>query len=380
MELLLAGLNHKSGIPSQVRDRLAATGGPEFLRRMREGGWEEAVALSTCNRLELYAAVEDAEAAGASLGALSRLVESAAGVSLGDMLYTRSGRDAARHLFAVASGLDSLVTGENEILGQVKTAYETAFTAGTTGKLTNIIFQRAIFVGRQIRSDTGISSGQLSVASVAAALAERIFGTLTESSLLILGAGPMAETAARHLLTAKPAKLVIANRTHQRGVELAASLGAEAARWEDFPALLETVDVVLASTGAPEPVLTRAMVEAALPARMGRSLFLIDIAMPRDVADDAGELDHVYLYTLADLQGIVDENMTRRLGELAAAEALVDAKADEFAAWMAAVRAGEQASLRHHPGRSLRRGEVLPSPERTKTEQTPDTGTKGGRS
>ncbi|MBI5882684.1 MAG: glutamyl-tRNA reductase [Elusimicrobia bacterium] len=365
MELLLAGLNHKSGVPALARDNLAAVGAAEFLRRLREAGWEEAVVLSTCNRLEVYAVIEDAGQAKASLDALSRALESAAGSPLAGHLYLRSGFDAGRHLFAVASGLDSLVTGENEILGQVKTAYETAFTTGTTGKLTNIIFQRAIFVGRKARTDTGISAGQLSVASVAAALAERIFGSLTESSVLILGAGQMAEIAARHLLSAKPAKLQIANRTHERGVALAETLHAEAVRWEDFPSLLETADIVLASTGAPEPVLTRAMVEAALPARMGRSLFLIDIAMPRDIEDSVGDLDHVYLYTLKDLEGIVNENMSQRRKEIAAVEKLVDAKAREFAGWMAATRAGEQASLRHHPGRSLRRGEVGKQEERS---------------
>ncbi|MBI5622347.1 MAG: glutamyl-tRNA reductase [Elusimicrobia bacterium] len=361
MELLLAGLNHKSGVAAAARDNLAAAGAAEFLRRLREAGWEEAVVLSTCNRLEIYAAAAGGEPK-ERLGALARLIEAAAGAPVGGHLYLRSGFDAARHLFAVSSGLDSLVTGENEILGQVKSAYETAFAARMTDKLTNIIFQRAIFVGRQARADTGISAGQLSVASVAAALAERIFGTLQDSSVLILGAGQMAEIAGRHLLSAKPSRLRIANRTFERGSELAAALSpaAEAVRWEDFPALLETTDIVLASTGAPEPVLTRAMVESAMPARMGRSLFLIDIAMPRDIEDAAGELDHVYLYTLADLQGIVDENMSRRKKEISAADRLVEAKAREFADWLAAVRAGEQASLRHHPGRSLRRGEVSP--------------------
>jgi len=264
---------------------------------------------------------------------------------------------AVSHLFSVAAGLDSLVLGENEILGQVKTAYETAFAAGATGKLTNILFQRALFVGKKVRGETGISAGQLSVSSVAVALAERIFGSLKESSVLMLGAGQMALRAARHLLSAKVARLHIANRTFARGRELAGQFQAEAVRWEDFPRLLRSVDVVLTSTGATEPVLTRAMASSAMAARRGRSLFLIDIAMPRDVEDAAGDLDHVYLYTLKDLQGIVDENMGQRRQEISAAQALVGRVTEEFASWLTDTVAGKQVTLRHAPGRSARRGE-----------------------
>ena len=175
--------------------------------------------------------------------------------------------------------------------------------------------------------------------------------------MLILGAGQMAELAARHLLSAKVSRLYIANRTIERGRELAAKFQAESVPWEDFPALLRRVDVVLSSTGATQPILTRAMAEEALEARLGRSLFIIDIAMPRDVEDAAGDLDHVYLYTLKDLQGIVDENMGERRKEIAAAQALVDRVTGEFASWLADTVAGKQASLRHAPGRSARRGE-----------------------
>lgn len=342
MELHLAGINHKSGGPSSAREGLAALGAAEALRRLREQGWGEAVVLATCNRFEIYAAVEDGGA-----DALGRFLEAFAGAPLENHLYRFAGDRAVEHLFSVASGLDSLVLGENEILGQVRSAYEAALAAGSTGKLTNVLFQRALFVGKKVRGETGISAGQLSVASVAVALAERIFGPLKESSVLVLGAGRMAESALRHFASAKAASLRIANRTYERGRDLADRLQAEAVRWEDFPGLLETVDVVLCSTGAPQAVITRKMALAAAEARKGRSLFLIDIAMPRAIEDAVDGIDHVYLYTLGHLQGIVDENMAERRKEVEAAQSLVHGKAEEFARWLQAAASGAQAALRH---------------------------------
>ncbi|MBI5596353.1 MAG: glutamyl-tRNA reductase [Elusimicrobia bacterium] len=348
MELLLAGINHKSGGPLEARDRLAALGPDEALRRLREGGWGEAVVVATCNRFEIYVVVEGggrADTAGPQ--GLGRFLESLAAVPPGRHVYCRAGSEAVSHLLTVASGLDSLVLGENEILGQVKSAYERSLAAGATGKITNVLFQRALYVGKKVRCETGVSSGQLSVASVAVTLAERIFGHLRESSVLILGAGPMAESAARHFISAKAASLRIANRTYERGRELAESLKVDAVSWEKFPGLLGEVDVVLCSTGAPQAVVTREMAAAAVKSRKERSLFMIDIAMPRDVEESVGALDHIYLYTLEHLQGIVDENMARRHGELDAARALVREKVLEFARWLEAEAAGVQASMRH---------------------------------
>jgi glutamyl-tRNA reductase len=356
MELLLAGVSHKNGAPVSARESLAALGADECLRRLRAAGWREAVVVSTCNRCEFYAVRGEGSRAG-GLDELAGFLEKIGGGSLSRHLYRRRGVEAVSHLFRVAAGLDSLVLGENEILGQVKASYETAFAAGATGKLTNILFQRALFVGKKVRGETGISAGQLSVSSVAVALAERIFGSLTESAVLVLGAGQMAELAARHLSSAKVARLRIANRTFERGRELAARVGAEAVSWEDFPLLLAEADVVLASTGAAQPVLTRRMAQAAMEARRGRPLFIIDIAMPRDVEDAVGDLDGVYLYTLGDLQGIVEENMGQRRREIAAAQALVERVTAEFSDWLRDTAAGRRATLRHAPGRSARRGE-----------------------
>ena len=222
--------------------------------------------------------------------------------------------------------------------------------AGSTAKLMNVLFQRALFVGKLVRSRTGIALGQTSVASVAVELAQRIFGPLRGREVLLLGAGATAEKAARHLREAKAGRLHIANRTFERAQALAAALGgapgcARAVRWEGFPALLDTVDIVLASTGAPEPVLGRAEVEEALRRRRS-SLFLIDIAMPRDIAQEVGSLDGAYLYTLCDLEALASDNALKRRGEADAAREIVRLEAQAFSAWLEASLRGEKVTLR----------------------------------
>ncbi|MBI5202630.1 MAG: glutamyl-tRNA reductase [Elusimicrobia bacterium] len=343
--ILVRGVSHKS-CPVGPRERLAARPAAAVLDWLKERGVGEAVVLTTCNRFEVYAVVDESREAAARL-ALTEGFDAWAQTALGEAAYERSGADAIKHLFQVASGLDSLVVGESEILGQVKQAYETARVAGATGKLTNVLFQRAIFLGKKVRSDTGIAVGHTSVASVAVDLAERIFGSLRDREVLLLGAGEMAELTATHLASCKIGRLLVANRTFERGRDLAERFRGAAVRWEAFAERLETVDIVIGSTGADRAVLTREMVERAQPARKGRSLFLIDIAMPRDVEETVSDLDHVYLYSLGDLQGIVDENLARRRGELEAATRLVDEASREFSAWEATVGTAAEGSLRH---------------------------------
>lgn len=350
MTLAAVGLDHQS-CPLAARERLAALGAASVREGLAARGWREVVALSTCNRFEVYA-VGSAPAAELQ-DALAAFLDGHAGMPVSPHLKRRADGDAARHLFAVASGLDSLVLGECEILNQVKTAYEAALESGTTGKLTNVLFQRALFVGKAVRGRTGISEGQVSVASVAVELARRIFGDLSASRVMVLGAGETAEKTARHLLSAKAAGLHIANRTWERAAALAATLKADPVRWEAFPRLLSKVDVVVSSTAAAEPVLTVPMAREALAARGGRSLFIVDIAMPRDVAEGVGELDGAYLYTLSDLGALAAENADKRRGESAAAAAVVDGAAGDFAAWLESVRAGREVSLRHSPLRPL---------------------------
>jgi glutamyl-tRNA reductase len=344
VSLVLVGLSHKNA-PVGLREALAVLPAEKIFERCREEGVKEAVVVSTCNRFELYLAFDEGQSKAPSW-ALT-LLERLSGTRLSVHAYQHGGADAIEHLFSVASGLDSLVVGETEILGQVKTAYEKSLAAKMTGKLTNVLFQRALYLGKKVRSETNIAVGQTSVASVAVQLAERIFGKLTESTVLILGAGAMAELTARHLQSQKAAKVVISNRTYERAAGLAGALKASALEWEKFPDALKEADIVVCSTGSSEPVVTKAMAATAAEARAGRSLFIIDIAMPRDVEESVADLEHVYLYRLEDLESIVADNLKNRGGEVTRARELVVSKAKEFHAWERTIGTAKEGSLKH---------------------------------
>lgn len=344
MRLLCLGWSHRSSA-SAAREALAAVPVEAVLAELRARGAAEAVAVSTCNRFELYAAGRPGEAL--DRAAVLKTLSELAGAPLESCVQARVDEDAVGHLFAVASGLDSLVVGESAILGQVRKAYETAKSAGMTGKRLNVLFQRALYVGKRVRAETAIGAGAESVPSVAVQLAESIFGRLEGKSALILGAGAMAELAAKHLLARGIGRLSVANRTWERAYALAARFQGEAVRWEEFASALAESDVVIASTGAPRAVVTREIVEAASRRRAGRSLFLIDIAMPRDVEESVHRLDSVFLYRLEDLEAIVAKNLSSRAESMAAARAIVEAKAAEFGAWARSLSTGKELSLRH---------------------------------
>ncbi len=344
MKLVSLSWSHRARVAA-AREALASVPVERVLAELKAKGISEAAALSTCNRFELYVA----ERAGLELaaGKLLETLEELAGASLGEHAEIREGAAAVTHLFSVASGLDSLVVGETEILGQVKTGYEAAKSAGMTGKRLNVLFQRALYVGKKVRTETALAEGSYSVPSVAVQLAETIFGRLDGKSALILGAGAMAEISAKHLVARGVSKLVVANRTWERAYALAARYQGEAVRWDEFPAQLERADVVISSTGAPTAVLTRQIVEAAVRRRGGRSLFMIDIAMPRDIEESVHEIDGVYLYRLEDLEAIVAKNMASRAESVAAARRVVEAKAEEFDAWARSLSSGREISLKH---------------------------------
>lgn len=318
---------------------------------MREIGASECVVVSTCNRFELYIGSDPSNDLAPKC--LTRL-EELAGLELSASSYTHRDGQAVRHLFSVAAGLDSLVVGETEVLGQVKTAYEEARQAGTTGKSFNVLFQRALYMGKLVRSETGISEGQTSVASVAVQLAESIFGDLKESEVMILGAGLVAETTLKHMVSRKVRRLSLINRTLANAEELAKSLlspsrktSVSALPWEQQGAALKTADIVIASTGSPRPVLTREMILDIHKARAGRSLFLIDLAMPRDIEDSVAEVDNTYLYRLADLESIVAGHIAERSQEVEKAMKMVVDKAGEFEGWLKSEANGQMNSLRH---------------------------------
>ncbi|MBK8575291.1 MAG: glutamyl-tRNA reductase [Elusimicrobia bacterium] len=346
--LRLVGLSHRTA-PVEWRERLAVSDDrlPAFLDSLRfMVGAGEAVLLSTCNRVEVYAVTPPEGEAECLLR--KSLLALHGDVSLDGSLYALEDEGAIRHLFRVAAGLDSLVVGEAEILGQVKRSYDQARQAASTGKLTNVLFQRAMYVGKSVRTETKISEGPTSVPSLAVSLAHRIFGELSECHALVVGAGAMAELAVRALKSQKVGRVVVANRTLEKAVAMAQQFGAHPTTFDALSRELVLADIVICSTGAKGTIFNRAAVAQALEERRGRPLFFIDIAVPRDVDPSVDELENVYLYNIDDLEGLVSESLGRRESEIARAGQLVDAKANEFAPWYDAWRRGTTAALRHH--------------------------------
>ena len=262
-------------------------------------------------------------------------------------LYHFEALSAVDHLFRVAAGLDSMVVGESEILGQVKSAYNFSHSHGTTGKITNVLFQRALYVGKQVRTKTAISEGSSSVGSIAVQLAERIFGPLNNHRILLLGAGEMAEVTLRHLMSQKAGKIVISNRTWERAVALAQQFGGEAKSLDHMEDELALADIVICSTSAEKPLLTCGMVERIMKIRRERSLYFVDIAVPRNVEAEVNNIDNVYLYNIDHLNKLVEENMERRKSEMIQAENMVSSLACEFYGWIQATLEGKTQALKH---------------------------------
>jgi glutamyl-tRNA reductase len=329
MRLVLVGTSHHHA-PVELRERVALghDAAAELAKRLAATGGE-AVCLSTCNRTELYVAAPDVEAAErAAVAALAELepdVEPA--------LYRLRDHAAALHLFRVAGGLDSLVPGEGEILGQVRAAHD----AGTTGALLDRVFRQALHAGRKVRAQTAIGEAPASVSSAAGALAEQVFGDLDGCSILLVGAGKISEQAARSLLSRRATIAFVANRTLDHAADLAARFGAEPLPLERLEEQLVAADVVVSSTSAPGYVLDAATVERALRARRGRQLLLIDLAVPRDLDPAIHDLDGCYLYDIDDLQAIVSETLVGRRGEAERAEAIVAAESEKFREWQASL-------------------------------------------
>jgi glutamyl-tRNA reductase len=331
IDVLVLGLSHRTA-PVAMRERLtvAPEQGDAVLRELAAlPGVREAALLATCNRVEIYAAAVDKEGA---LRALAGDLARRAGVPDAELhahLYTREEGHAVHHLFRVASSLDSLVIGEPQILGQVKGTHDTAIRVGTAGPLLNTCFQRAFRVARRVRRETAIARNPVSVSSVAVELARSVFEDFTGKRVLVVSAGKMADLAAR-ALHAHGARITITNRTRARADELAAHFQAAVHPWEDLHGALVGADIVIASTGAARPVLTEALIARAQKARRGRPLFLIDIAVPRDVEPSAGDLDGVYLFDIDHLQKQAAEGREGRQSEAQQAEAIVEEELGRF--------------------------------------------------
>jgi glutamyl-tRNA reductase len=337
MHLLLVGISHRTA-PIEVRERLdfQARGIEQALRAFAgRGAAREVVVLSTCNRAELYAAADEVEPARADLVSFVSDFHHLDPAMVAPHLYERSDLEAARHLFRVAAGLDSLVVGEPQILGQVKDAHSAASDAQTAGPVLNRLFHSSFIVGKRVRTETGLGAGAVSVGYAAAALARKIFGDLQGRSVLVVGAGEMGKLTAIHMKSQGVQHVTIVSRTMAHAARTAEAIGgATAAPWDDLDAALGASDIVITATGAAAPILTKARIEAVMRPRRNRPLFIIDIAMPRDVEPAAGDIEQVFLYNIDDLQTTVRENLARRGSEVAKADAVVDEELDRFGAWL----------------------------------------------
>lgn len=340
MQLLLLGLNHNTA-PVEVREQLALSPSrlPLALRGLRERcGAREAAILSTCNRAEIYALA--APEAAPRIEAFLSEFHHVPARGLHSHLYHSSGGASARHLFRVASGVDSLVLGESQILGQVKTAFEAARENGTVSGVLDELFRRAITCGKRVREETEIGRGALSVGSAAVELARQVLGPLAGRTVLILGAGKMSALTAQHLVASGARQVIVSNRTRERAEEIAAQfndasadVATHVADWSEFEKHLVEADIVIASTRAPHFVLTAEQVATAMKARRQRPLFLVDIAVPRDIDPKSHELDNVYLYDIDDLQSVVHGNRAQRQGEITRVETIIEGEVDGWEQW-----------------------------------------------
>jgi glutamyl-tRNA reductase len=337
MSISVVGLNHQTA-PVAVRERLAFADQELALplQRFADAAVEETVILSTCNRVEFYLFASDVEAGVKSCIDFMSAYHALPTSAFVPYLYQLQDVDAVRHLFRVAASLDSLVLGEPQILGQVKTAYLAAHAAGRTGVVLNQLFSRTLNVAKAVRSETGIGDHAVSVSYAAVELAKKIFEHLQTCTAMILGAGETSELAARHLLRQGVKSVFVANRTQTRAEQLAQTLDAKAIAWDAFPEHLVQTDIVISSTAAPHPIINKAMVQHVMRARKGRPMFFIDIAVPRDIDADVNVLDDVFLYDIDDLEHVVDANRRERQLEAQAAEDLIWREVRHFQQWLAA--------------------------------------------
>jgi len=305
------------------------------LRALAErGSAREAVVVSTCNRAEMYVACDEAEPTRQDLLRFLSDYNQVAAADIAPHVYDVVDLDAARHLFRVAAGLDSMVVGEPQILGQVKEAHTIATEARTAGAVLNRLFHASFAAGKRVRTETGLGAGAVSVSYAAVALAKKIFGDVNGRSVAVLGAGEMGKLTAIHLKAQDVRHITIVSRTMAHAARTAEAIGgASAAPWEELDAVLGASDIVITATGAAAPILTKAHIESVMRPRRNRPLFIIDIAMPRDVEAAAGEIEQVFLYNIDDLQATVRENLARRTSEVARAEGIVNEEVEKFGAW-----------------------------------------------
>jgi glutamyl-tRNA reductase len=335
MHLAVIGLNHKTA-PIDVRERLAVPEAElsEALSRLRMCGCvSECCILSTCNRTEMYAVTDSREND-------SVLVDFLAAVSglqaeeFSGHLYTYAGHKAVTHLFRVSAGLDSMMLGEPQILGQVKSAYCVAGDCSCTGAILNNLFQQALAVGKRARTETEIARGAFSIGYAAVELANSIFGVLDGRKILVVGAGKMSEITAKRIIANGAATVTVANRTIEKAQNLARELGGTAVGFDSLPDAIVAADIVITSTGAPDPIILADQMHKLMRLRRERPLFLIDIAVPRDIEAGVGDLDNVFLYNIDDLQDMVEQSVQERRKEVEKVEVIIEQETRKFTSWL----------------------------------------------
>lgn len=331
---LILGLNHTTA-PVDVREKLYVPeeAVPGILRELRNQGMAEAVVLSTCNRTEFYVCGLDVEKATAAL-----VSEAVSHFKVGEpwfrkFIYAFSEEEAYRHLFLVASGLDSMVIGEPEILGQLKDAYRISVELGSVDTFFERAFSRAFHTAKRVRTETRIGYNPVSISSMAVEMAKKIFGDLGQKKILVVGAGEMCEVALKHFRKEGLTDVMITNRTYQKARQLAEEVIGTAYPFEELPDLFLHTDLVLSSTGADRPFVTRAIIAAAMKKRKNKPLFLIDIAVPRDVEPEVNDLENVYVYDIDDLKGLSQAHLSNRLQEADRAQEIIEEEIAKFAVW-----------------------------------------------
>jgi len=336
MQLLLVGVSHRTA-PIELRERLdfSARGVDRALTALSgTGAHHEATIVSTCNRVELYVACDDSNAA---RGAIQHFLSEFHGIpreQLAPHIYSKTGQEAVSHLYRVAAGLDSLVMGEPQILGQVKEAYGVASQMGCTGPFLNKLFHSAFAAGKRVRSETALAEGAVSVSYAAVELARKIFGTLKGRTVLVIGAGEMGKLTAVHMQSQGIERLIITSRTAAHAEALASSIGGSSMPWDALGTSLVEADILITATGASAPIISRAVIARTMKARRSRPLFIIDIAVPRDVEANAGDLEQVFLYNIDDLQAVVQENISKRGTEASDAEKIIGQEVAKFISWL----------------------------------------------
>ncbi|MFA5515926.1 MAG: glutamyl-tRNA reductase [Desulfuromonadales bacterium] len=360
MNIIVVGLSHKTA-PVEIREKVAFS--PTAMERpLKEmaglPGVVEAMIVSTCNRVEIYATTRQADVCKQRLRHFLADYHQIAVEALTPHLYDLEGEDAIRHVFRVAASLDSMVIGEPQILGQIKTAYGYASEFKTVGLILNRFLHKAFSVAKRVRTETEIASNAVSVSFAAVELARKIFGSLDGKNVMLIGAGEMCELAARHFLNNGAASVVVTNRTFERAVKLAEEFKGRAIPFDDFPFHLHQIDIVLTSTGAPTFILGPKQVEEVIRQRKNKPMFFIDIAVPRDIDPKVNDLANVYLYDVDDLQGVVQANLKERHKEAKKAEAIVDQEIGQFHRWLGSLEVVPTIVSLRNRLEEIRRGEL----------------------